>query len=118
MTRVLDHMDSPPSEVHILLTDDQHIRELNRQYRQIDDATDVLSFSDGSELPEGRMLLGQLVISRDTARVQANLAGHSEIRELKELTLHGVLHLLGFDHHEDHGEMDELELRLRLDVLA
>jgi len=114
---VLESLDSPPSEVHILVTDDQRIRELNRQYRQIDEATDVLSFPDGDELPDGRILLGQLVISRDMARVQADRAGHGEIRELEELTVHGVLHLMGYDHAQDHGEMDELELKLRRDVL-
>ena len=115
---ILDRMGSPPSEVHILVTDDQRIRDLNRQYRQIDDATDVLSFPDGADLPDGRVLLGQLVISRDMARVQAEKAGHSELRELEELTLHGVLHILGYDHSVDQGEMDELELEMRQDVLA
>ena len=113
---VLDRLGSPPSEVHILLTDDRKIQELNRQYRHIDDSTDVLSFPDGTELPDGRILLGQLVISRDTARVQAEQEGYSEIRELRELTLHGVLHLLGYDHSEDQGEMDQLELKLRQDI--
>ncbi len=111
-------MVSPPSEVHILVTDDRRIRELNRQYRQMDEPTDVLSFPDGEELPNGLILLGQLVISRDMARAQAERAGHEEIRELEELVLHGVLHLLGYDHAEDHGEMDELELKLRRDVLT
>ena len=115
---VLGCMGNPPSEVHILVTDDCQIRELNRQYRQKDEATDVLSFPDGDELPDGRTLLGQLVISRDMARVQAERAGHTEIRELEELTIHGVLHLLGYDHAEDQGEMDELELKLRQDVLT
>ncbi len=110
-------MGRPPSEVHILVTDDRRIRELNRQYRQADEATDVLSFPDGTDLPNGMHLLGQLVISRDMVRVQAERAGHGEIRELEELTLHGVLHLLGYDHAEDRGEMDELELELRRDVL-
>ncbi len=113
---VLYSLGSPPSEVHILVTDDRKIQELNRQYRHIDDSTDVLSFPDGTELPDGRILLGQLVISRDTARVQAEQAGYSEIRELRELTLHGVLHLLGYDHSEDQGEMDQLELKLRRDI--
>jgi len=113
---VLERLGSPPSEVHILVTDDRRIQELNLQYRHIDDSTDVLSFPDGTELPEGRVLLGQLVISRDTARIQAEQAGHSEIMELRELALHGVLHLLGYDHSEDQGEMDQLELKLRRDV--
>lgn len=115
---VLNVLESPPSEVHILVTDDTRIQELNRQYRSIDGATDVLSFPDGSVVPEGRVLLGQLVLSRDTARVQAEEQGHSEIRELEELTLHGILHLLGYDHTTDQGEMDRLELKLRLDVLT
>ena len=118
VTGALDSLVRPPSEVHILVTDDRRIRELNRQYRQIDEATDVLSFPDGTDLPNGMHLLGQVVISRDMARVQAERAGHGEIRELEELALHGVLHLLGYDHGEDHGEMDELELKLRLDVLT
>jgi len=100
------------------MTDDSRIQNLNRQYRQIDEATDVLSFPDGSELPDGRVLLGQLVLSRDTARDQAERLGHSVLRELEELTLHGVLHLLGYDHSEDNGEMNQLELKLRRDVLA
>jgi len=104
--------------VHILLTDDRQIRELNLEYRRIDEATDVLSFPDGDELPNGKVLLGQLVISRDMARAQAERAGHGEIRELEELTLHGVLHLVGYDHAVDDGEMDELELKLRRDVLT
>ena len=113
---VLDRLGSPASEVHVLVTDDRKIQDLNRQYRHIDDSTDVLSFPDGTELPDGRVLLGQLVISRDTARIQAEQAGHSEIRELRELTLHGVLHLLGYDHSEDQGEMDQLELKLRREI--
>ncbi|MEN8165057.1 MAG: rRNA maturation RNase YbeY, partial [Acidobacteriota bacterium] len=113
VTRALHSLGSPPCEVHILVTDDSRIQKLNRQYRQIDQATDVLSFPDGSRLPDGRVLLGQLVLSRDTARDQAERLGHSELRELEELTLHGVLHLLGYDHTEDDGEMNQLELKLR-----
>lgn len=118
MNCVLKALESPASEVHILVTDDATIRELNRRYRSIDEATDVLSFPDGSVGPEGRVLLGQLVLSRDTARMQAVQQGHSELRELEELTLHGILHLLGYDHTDDQGEMDRLELKLRQDVLT
>jgi len=118
VTGVLDSLGRPASEVHILLTDDRQIRELNLEYRRIDEATDVLSFPDGDELPNGKVLLGQLVISRDMARAQAERAGHGEIRELEELTLHGVLHLVGYDHAVDDGQMDELELKLRRDVLT
>ena len=106
------------AEVHVLLTGDAEIRDLNRQYRDIDAATDVLSFPDGDELPSGRTLLGQIVISIDTARRQAAAAGLSELRELQELTLHGCLHLLGHDHQEDDGEMNATELRLRKELLG
>ncbi len=100
-------------EVHVLVTGDERIRELNRQWREVDAATDVLSFPDGDELPDGTRLLGQVVISLDTARRQAAGLGHDELRELEELLLHGTLHLLGWDHERDRGEMAALELELR-----
>jgi probable rRNA maturation factor len=58
------------------------------------------------------------VISLDAARRQAEELGHDELRELSELTLHGVLHLVGYDHERDHGEMDDIELQLREELLA
>ncbi len=115
---VLERLERPASEVHILVTDNSRIRKLNLNYRDIDEPTDILSFPDGDDLPTGRQLLGQLVISLDMARAQAERADHGELRELEELTIHGVLHLLGYDHVMDDGEMDRLELRLRRDVLT
>jgi probable rRNA maturation factor len=105
------------TEVHVVVTDDDRIRELNRTWRAIDAPTDVLSFPDGDVLPEGGRLLGEIVISLDAARRQATELGHSELRELQELTLHGVLHLLGYDHEEDDGDMDSLELELREELV-
>lgn len=105
------------AEVHLVLTGDQTIRELNSQYRDIDQATDVLSFPDGDVLPSGRRFLGEIFISLDSARNQAKSFGHDEVRELSELTLHGTLHLLGYDHSRDQGEMNEIELQLRQDLL-
>jgi len=61
--------------------------------------------------------LGQIVVSLDAARRQAEEAGHSEMRELEELVLHGVLHLLGYDHSSDQGEMNRIELKLRGELL-
>jgi probable rRNA maturation factor len=113
IVRALDRLRVADGEVHVLVTDDAQIRELNRQYRGVDTPTDVLSFGDGDELPSGRRLLGQIVISLDSARRQAEELGHSELEELEELTLHGVLHLLGYDHEQDAGEMAALELDLR-----
>jgi len=110
--------EGPDGEVHVLLTDDDEIRRLNRQYRKIDRTTDVLSFPDGDPLPSGGVLLGQIVISLDTARRQAVELGHDEVRELEELVLHGTLHLLGHDHERDEGEMDASEMKLRDELLG
>jgi probable rRNA maturation factor len=68
-------------------------------------------------LPSGRRFLGEIVISVDSARRQGAELGHGEIRELCELALHGTLHLLGYDHERDEGEMNETELKLRRDLL-
>ena len=114
----LGRLGSENAEVHLLLTGDQTMRELNQRFRDIDRATDVLSFPDGDELPSGRTLVGEIVISLDSARHQAEALGHGEVRELCELALHGTLHLLGYDHDRDHGEMNEIELKLRRELLS
>jgi probable rRNA maturation factor len=113
----LESVGRPHSEVHLLITGDDRIRDLNRRYRDIDFATDVLSFPDGDLLPSGVTLLGEIVISLDTARRQARELGHDEVRELAELALHGVLHLLGYDHDNDRGQMNALEIELREEVV-
>lgn len=105
-------------EVHVLITGDERIHDLNRRFRDIDRATDVLSFPDGDVLPSGLTLLGEIVISLDTARRQAEELGHDELRELSELALHGVLHLVGYDHEHDRGQMNALELKLREELLT
>lgn len=114
----LGRLDVGPAEVHVLITGDERIRELNRLYLGRDMATDVLSFPDGDLLPTGRRLLGEIVISIDTARRQAQTEGHGELRELQELVVHGTLHLLGWDHAADDGEMNRLELDLREALLS
>lgn len=107
-----------PCEVNVLLTDNEGIREINREYRDIDRATDVLSFPMfefvPGEFPEnvtelldpGSALLplGDMAISVEKVRAQAEEFGHSQERELGYLTVHSVLHLLGYDH-VDEGEM-------------
>lgn len=90
---------------------DRQIRDLNRRYREKDTPTDVLSFP-GGDTPEG-FHLGDLVIGVPTARRQAAALGHPLGREIRELVLHGVLHLLGHDHEVDGGAMDALELDMR-----
>lgn len=94
------------TELSLLLTDDETIHELNRTYRGVDRPTDVLSFSlregeDGN--PEDTML-GDVVVSVDRASLQANQYGHSMEREVGFLTVHGILHLLGWDHEEANDE--------------
>jgi len=101
----------------IALASDAEVRALNRRYRRKDQATDVLSFPAlGARTAEsGSDLLGDLVIATGVARRQAAAAGHSYSTELKILALHGLLHLLGYDHHaaDDNGRMARLEARLR-----
>jgi probable rRNA maturation factor len=110
----------------VVFVRDRTMRDLNRTYRSQDRTTDVLSFpaNDGrgganiTGLVGEADFLGDLVVSIDTARQQATDAGHSLERELEELVMHGVLHLCGYDHETDSGEMNRLELRLRRKLLA
>ena len=95
-------------DVTIALVSDARIRALNREYRQKDAATDVLSFP--ADEPG---TLGDIVIAAGVARRQATEAGHSLQTELRVLALHGLLHLLGYDHEHDDGRMARLERRLR-----
>ena len=113
------------TEVSLSLVDDETIHEMTRDYREIDRATDVLSFpmhdfpapGDFSLLEEesdlmnpetGEVLLGDIVISVDHVRAQAKEYGHSELREFSFLIAHSMLHLLGYDHMDD-DEREEME---------
>jgi probable rRNA maturation factor len=119
--------------VNIAVVSDRRVRALNRQYRGIDRTTDVLSFP-ATNLPQNtqntqksqpkngfansagsavKHFLGDIVIARGVARRQARSAGHAEETELRVLALHGLLHLLGYDHEGDSGAMARLERRLR-----
>ena len=97
--------------VSILLTGDAEIQRLNRQFRQQDKPTDVLSFPSASPPALG----GDIVISTRTARLQASQLGHDLSTEVKILILHGILHLAGYDHESDQGQMNRLERKLRLE---
>jgi probable rRNA maturation factor len=101
-------------EVDVLLAGDRTLRRLNRDYRGKDKATDVLSFPAAEELAGEHG--GDLAISLDTAKRQAEEHGHTLRDEVRVLLLHGLLHLSGMDHETDRGEMAELEgvLRARL----
>ncbi len=102
------------TEVSITLTDDAYIKELNTQYRNKDCATDVLSFAlnegEEPEIVDGPAvnLIGDIIISVETAKRQAEEYGHSLEREMAFLTVHGMMHLLGYDHIE---EADRIEMR-------
>ena len=99
--------------VGIALVSDRRIRALNRTYRRKDYATDVLSFPSEPSALSPEPFLGEIVIARGVARRQAREARHSELTELRVLALHGLLHLLGYDHERDSGEMRRAERRLR-----
>jgi probable rRNA maturation factor len=129
--------------LEVAIVSDARIRALNRRYRRKDYATDVLSFASNPEMrpnpeittnpesrpsrasgrpervggripnPARRRHLGEIVIARGVARRQAREAGHAEATELRVLALHGLLHLLGYDHERDGGRMARAERRLR-----
>jgi probable rRNA maturation factor len=100
--------------VNVLVTNSSELRALNRRFRSADKATDVLSFpSPLEERTKGRRAAGDVAISADIARENAARLGHSVADEVKILALHGMLHLAGFDHERDHGEMAREEGRLR-----
>ncbi|HEX4039330.1 MAG TPA: rRNA maturation RNase YbeY [Acidobacteriaceae bacterium] len=98
--------------ISILLTGDREIRRLNREFRRKDKATDVLSFPAPAGSANGEMA-GDLAISAETAARQAEGQGHGLAVELRILALHGLLHLAGFDHEADAGEMARREAALR-----
>ena len=98
--------------VSVLLAEDEQIRRLNREFRGKDKATDVLSFPAGEGAGRTR-IAGDLAISVETAAREAEKRGHSLDLELRVLLLHGVLHLAGYDHETDSGEMERKENTLR-----
>ncbi len=97
-------------QVSVLLTNDETIRDLNKRFRKKNKATDVLSFP-AADIPAG--VAGDLAISLETAAVQAESFGHTLREEVKILLLHGLLHLAGYDHETDSGQMGRREAALR-----
>ena len=107
------------SELSVTLTDDKNIHELNKKYRGVDRPTDVLSFafreSEEPEILDSEIeILGDIIISLERAKIQAENFGHSYLREVIFLTVHGLLHLLGYDHIE---EDDRLEMEREQDYI-
>jgi probable rRNA maturation factor len=116
---------SEPIEVGVLIADDAELHELNRAYRGVDAPTDVLSFGDDGSPDAGQAVfvrppgtpryLGDLAISYERVVAQAAEYGHSRARELAYLTVHGVLHLLGYDH--ELGAAEAARMRAREEVV-
>jgi len=102
----------PHATVSVVFGDDALLRDLNRRFRGKDRPTDVLSFSAGED---GH--LGDIVVSSETTRRQARRHGHDAAAEASILLIHGFLHLLGYDHTADDGEMDALERSMRSEML-
>jgi probable rRNA maturation factor len=115
---VLDAEGQAPAELGVLVTDDDAIRDLNREYAGDDEATDVLAFSlrEGEEFvsPDDVERLGEVIISFPTAQRQAEEAGRAVEEEVAHLLVHGILHLLGYDHVK---EDEERVMRAREDAL-
>ncbi len=109
------------AEVEVSIVTDEMIREINNRFRNIDDSTDVLSFPLGENgiydiNPETEnLMLGDIVISIDHALHQADLYGHSVEREIAFLTVHSMLHLLGYDH--VNGGLEQAEMRYREEAI-
>jgi probable rRNA maturation factor len=103
-----------PGTVNVLVTNSRELRALNLRFRGKDKSTDVLSFpAPLLGHASAKKVAGDLAISADIARENATRLGHSVAVEMKILVLHGILHLAGFDHEQDNGEMAREESRLR-----
>lgn len=93
-------------EVSVSFVTDDEIQDLNRDYRGVDKVTDVLSFPVDDEFDVGDKLLGDIIISTNRAKEQAEDYGHEFIREMAYLTAHSMFHLMGYDHMDDDEKSD------------
>jgi probable rRNA maturation factor len=111
--KALDAIGEGQHDATIAFVSDTAIRKLNKRFRGLDKTTDVLSFpaeDEASQLPNN---LGDIAISIEQAERQSSQNGLKLDQEIAQLILHGLLHLCGYDHETDNGEMNRLELRLR-----
>jgi probable rRNA maturation factor len=117
----LDRIGRPDAVLTVTFIRDRAMRRLNRDYRGIDRPTDVLSFAyhEGAEMAprDETRHIGDVVISVETAERYARELGLSFDREIECLVIHGALHLAGYDHETDNGEMNRLERKLRRELL-
>ncbi|SRR5229473_2695349 len=113
-SEMLKAIGKSQSSATVAFVSDTKIRELNRKFRGIDSATDVLSFPDAATTRQRQgQNLGDIAVSVEQAERQAKENGLRFQEEISQLILHGLLHLCGYDHETDNGEMNRLELRLR-----
>ena len=112
--RMLARLDLPDAELSVLLTDDGEIHELNREHRQKDKPTDVLAFAMDESVPDPAGILGDVVISLDTAERQASSRRRPLIEEVRFLLAHGVLHLVGYDHAEPEEKREMVAMTRQL----
>ena len=114
---VVKELDLSKCEFNIIIIDNEKIHEINKEYRNIDRETDVISFALEDEkdiLYDDFRLLGDIYISIDRVISQAKEYGHSELREICFLATHGILHLLGYDHMEPDDEKEMFDLQNKL----
>ena len=112
--RVRRELGFAPESVTIQLISDETMAQFNKTFRKKQGPTDVLSFpANGARPGQGAEYVGDIAISPETARRNARRFSRSLPVEMRILILHGMIHLAGFDHETDHGEMDRLERRLR-----
>jgi probable rRNA maturation factor len=112
--RVRQELRFPPEAVTVQLISDSAMARLNQTFRHKRGPTDVLSFpANGAKPKRSALYAGDIAISPETARRNARRFSRTLPAEMRILILHGMLHLAGFDHETDHGEMERLERRLR-----
>lgn len=109
LEKLANHLSS--KDIELVLTNNDEMQDINKNTRNIDKTTDVLSFPHDNTFLDTNFL-GSLVINMQLAQEKANELGHSLEDEVSLLFIHGMLHLLGYDHEVDNGEMRELEIKL------
>jgi len=117
---VIGQMETHPlADLSMLLVDEAHMTNLHEKWMEEPGPTDVLSFPSMASPSKSRQqasLAGDVAISADIARQNSHQLGHAAVEEIKILALHGILHLAGFDHERDNGEMARKELKLRREL--
>ncbi len=110
--QLLQSLKRPDGMLSVSFVGTRTIRSINRKYRKRDYATDVLSFSYGRVRMEGRSFLGDIIIAPVVAAEHASRYGITVEKELRTLLVHGTLHLLGYDHERDEGEMNQMQTKV------